>query len=68
MTNEIRDRRIALGVTQRQLSKYSGYTIQTISRIENGKVKPTNVAYRDILRAIGELEDMKVAGLDFPLL
>jgi predicted transcriptional regulator len=37
-----------LGFTQADLSKETGYSVQTISKLENGKV-PMGVAWKDIL-------------------
>lgn len=40
--------RMAYELTQQDLSEATGYSIQTISRIENDKANPMGVAGRDI--------------------
>ena len=40
--------RMAYEITQQELSEATGYSVQTISRIENGKANPMGVAGRDI--------------------
>lgn len=42
--------RMAYDITQQELSEATGYSVQTISRIENGKANPTGIAGRDIFR------------------
>jgi transcriptional regulator with XRE-family HTH domain len=40
--------RTAYEITQQELSEATGYSIQTISKLENGKANPMGVAGRDI--------------------
>lgn len=51
----IKNLRLRLGLTQLQLSFSSGYSVVTISRIENGKANASGVAGRDILIILSEL-------------
>lgn len=44
----MRDLRNDLGLTQAEVAEEVGYSVQTISKLENGKV-PLGVAWRDIL-------------------
>lgn len=46
--------RMAYDITQQELSEATGYSVQTISRIENGKANPMGVAGRDIFRYLLE--------------
>ncbi len=41
VTNTIKDRRVALGITQAQLAEAVGVSRQTINAIEAGKYSPT---------------------------
>ena len=51
----IRERRIALGLTQEQFAAKVGVTFSTVNRWENKKVKPSPLA----LQRINELQEAK---------
>ena len=55
----IRYLRQRIFMTQTELSLETGYSVQTISRIENGKANAMSVAGRDILTALGALHGME---------
>jgi putative transcriptional regulator len=44
----IRERRIALGLTQEQFAAKIGVTVSTVNRWENSKTKPSPLALRRI--------------------
>lgn len=54
----IKHLRTELNMTQPQLAYETGYSVVTISRIENGKANPMGVAGRDILTALASLHGM----------
>ncbi|MFC1462791.1 helix-turn-helix domain-containing protein [Verrucomicrobiota bacterium] len=49
----VRERRVLLGIDQRDLSQISGVSIHTISDIEAGKGNPTVATLSRILDALG---------------
>lgn len=55
---DLKERRTKLGLTQEELSRLSGFSIQTISRLENGKGHEQNVSYRYISKTLDYLESL----------
>jgi len=55
--NHIRERRLALGVSQTKLACMVGMAESTLSNLESGKWKPWPKARRDIAEALGVSEE-----------
>ncbi len=60
----LRQRRIAHGVSQRQLALRAGTRQATISRIENGQEIPTTDRLDQLLTALGERLELRAVPLD----
>lgn len=56
----IRERRLANGLTQRQLAIRAGSTQAAISRLENGELSPTFETFERVLAVMGEEADLHV--------
>lgn len=60
----LRQRRVAHGVSQRELALRAGTRQATISRIENGHEIPTTDRLDQLLTALGERLELRAAPLD----
>lgn len=60
----LRERRLAHGVSQRELALRAGTKQATISRIENGHEVPTVDRLAQLLTALGERLELQVVALD----
>lgn len=60
----LRQRRLAHGVSQRQLALRAGTRQATISRIENGHEIPTTDRLNHLLSALGERLELRALPLD----
>jgi len=56
----IRRRRLANGLTQRQLAIRAGSTQAAISRLERGKISPTFHTFEQLLAVMGEEAELSV--------
>ena len=59
----IRERRKALGVSQRDLSELAGVSLHTLSDIESGKGNPTLATLEAILAPLGMVLSIQVRGI-----
>lgn len=53
LLNRLRERRKSLGLTQKELSRFSGVSIHAISDIESGKANPTLETLNAIADTLG---------------
>lgn len=60
----IRERRLANGLTQRQLAIRAGSTQAAISRLERGEISPTFETFDRLLQVIGEEARVVVSRTD----
>lgn len=60
----IRERRRALGISQRDLSELAGVSLHTLSDIESGKGNPTLATLEDILTPLGMVLSIQVRGVE----
>lgn len=50
---QVRERRKALGISQRDLSELAGVSLHTLSDLESGKGNPTIATLERVLRPLG---------------
>jgi len=62
MLNHVKDRRLALGLTQEQLAERAGVSRQTIISIEGGRYDPSLALAMKLASLLGE----RVEGLFIP--
>lgn len=60
---QVRARRKALGISQRDLSEIAGVSIHTLSDLESGKGNPTLGTLEQILRPLGLVLSLQVRGV-----
>ena len=56
----IRERRLANGLTQKQLAVRAGSTQAAISRLERGEISPTFETFERLLEVMGEEAELSV--------
>ncbi len=59
----IRERRKALGISQRDLSELAGVSLHTLSDIESGKGNPTRATLGGVLTPLGMVLSIRVRGV-----
>jgi transcriptional regulator with XRE-family HTH domain len=60
----IRNARIAAGMTQEELAERSGFSQQYISGLERGKRNPTIVSIYELAQALGVSHEVLVSATD----
>lgn len=55
--------RLILNISQKDISDATGYSIQTVSKLENSKSNPDSVAGRDVLEYVLDKTDLGLDGL-----
>ena len=60
----IRERRKALGISQRDLSEIAGVSLHTISDVESGKGNPTIATLGRILEPLGLVLSVSIRGVE----
>lgn len=60
----IRERRKALGISQRDLSELAGVSLHTLSDIESGKGNPTLATLEGILTPLGMVLSIQIRGVE----
>ena len=61
---QVRRRRKALGISQRDLSEIAGDSLHTLSDIESGKANPTIATLDRILRPLGMVLSLEIRGVE----
>ena len=62
--NQIKERRILLGITPQALADISGVALRTIQQIETGKGNPSVNTLNKILDVLGMTLDLSIKNLD----
>lgn len=60
---QIRCRRKALGISQRDLAELSGVSLHTVSDIESGKGNPTLITLERLLTPLGMTFSIQIRGV-----
>ena len=58
--SEIRKKRVKLGINQRELGLHVGVNQSTITKIENGKIRPSYELVYSIFRFLESFEDSSI--------
>ena len=61
---QVRERRKALGVSQRDLSELAGVSLHTLSDIESGKGNPTIATLERVLLPLGMVLSIHIRGVE----
>jgi y4mF family transcriptional regulator len=61
---QVRERRKALGISQRDLSELAGVSLHTLSDIESGKANPTMATLERVLTPLGMVLSIQVRGVE----
>lgn len=60
----VRERRKALGISQRDLSELAGVSLHTLSDLESGKGNPTLATLERVLLPLGLVLSIQVRGVE----
>jgi len=64
IADRVRQRRKALGISQRDLSELAGVSLHTLSDLESGKANPTIATLERVLLPLGMVLSIQVRGVE----